>query len=158
PGPLSPEEWVEMKKHPELGWARLQRVDYLRPAAAVVLQHQEKWDGTGYPAGLGGEDIVIGARIFHIVDTLDAMTSDRPYRKAKPFSDARAEVIRCRGTQFDPAVVDAFLSVAGEEWERIRLDVETVAVLSADLAERPPIPVHEDQAIAPATRVETPRV
>jgi putative nucleotidyltransferase with HDIG domain len=157
PGPLSAEEWAEMKKHAELGWALLQRVDYLRPASTIVLQHQEKWDGTGYPAGLRGEGIVIGARVFHIVDTLDAMTSDRPYRKAKPFSEARAEVIRCRGTQFDPAVVDAFLSVAGDEWERIRLDVETVAVLSADLAERAPIPEHEDKAIAPATRLEPPR-
>jgi putative nucleotidyltransferase with HDIG domain len=157
PGPLSADEWTEMKRHPELGWALLQRVDYLRSASTIVLQHQEKWDGSGYPAGLRGDGIVIGARIFHIVDTLDAMTSDRPYRKAKPFSDARAEVIRCRGTQFDPAVVEAFLSVAGEEWERIRLDVETVAVLSADLAERPPIPEHEDQAIAPATRLEPPR-
>jgi HD-GYP domain-containing protein (c-di-GMP phosphodiesterase class II) len=127
-----------MKRHPELGWALLQRVDYLRPASAIVLQHQEKWDGTGYPAGLRGDEIVIGARIFHVVDTLDAITSDRPYRKARPFPDARAEIIRCRGSQFDPRVVDAFLAISEEEWERIRLDVETVAVLSADLEERPP--------------------
>ncbi len=151
PGPLSADEWSEMKRHPELGWALLQRVDYLRPASAIVLEHQEKWDGTGYPAGLRGRDIVIGARIFHIVDTLDAITSDRPYRRAREFADARAEVIRCRGTQFDPDVVDAFLAVPAEEWERIRLDVETVAVLSADLAERPPIPDREEQATATAT-------
>jgi len=138
PGPLSTDEWTEMKRHPELGWALLQRVDYLRPASTIVLQHQEKWDGTGYPAGIRGEEIVIGARIFHVVDTLDAITSDRPYRRSRPFPDARAEIIRCRGTQFDPRVVDAFLAVSEEEWERIRLDVETVAVLSADLAERPP--------------------
>ena len=139
PGPLSPEEWLEMKRHPELGWALLQRVDYLRPASSIVLQHQEKWDGTGYPAGLRAEGIVVGARIFHVVDTLDAITSDRPYRRARKFADARAEVIRCRGSQFDPAIVDAFLAVPAEEWERIRLDVETVAVLAADLAERPPM-------------------
>lgn len=138
PGPLTAEEWVEMKRHPELGWALLQRVDYLRPASSIVLQHQEKWDGSGYPAGLKGEDIVLGARVFHAVDTLDAITSDRPYRKARPFEDAREEIVRCAGTQFDPAVVQAFLSVPAEEWERIRLDVETVAVLSADLAENPP--------------------
>ena len=138
PGPLSTDEWVEMKRHPELGWALLQRVDYLRPASIIVLQHQEKWDGTGYPAGLRGDEIGIGARVFHVVDTLDAITSDRPYRRARKFADARAEIIRCRGTQFDPKVVDAFLAIAEEEWERIRLDVETVAVLSADLAERPP--------------------
>jgi putative nucleotidyltransferase with HDIG domain len=155
PGPLSPEEWTEMKRHAELGWALLQRVEYLRPASTIVLQHQEKWDGTGYPAGLGGEEIVVGARIFHVVDTLDAMTSDRPYRKARTLAEARAEVLRCRGTQFDPTVVDAFLSVAAEEWERFRLDVETVAVLSADLAERPPIPDHADRASRPATVLPT---
>jgi HD-GYP domain-containing protein (c-di-GMP phosphodiesterase class II) len=103
-----------------------------------VLQHQEKWDGSGYPSGLKGDQIVIGARIFHVVDTLDAITSDRPYRKSRPFADARAEIVRCAGTQFDPRVVQAFLSVPAEDWERIRLDVETVAVLAADLAEAPP--------------------
>jgi response regulator RpfG family c-di-GMP phosphodiesterase len=138
PGPLDKEEWTEMKRHPELGWALLQRVDYLRPASTIVLQHQEKWDGSGYPSGLRGDEIVVGARIFHVVDTLDAMTSDRPYRKAKPFTEARAEITRCSGTQFDPRITEAFLSVAAEDWERIRLDVETVAVLSADLAETPP--------------------
>jgi response regulator RpfG family c-di-GMP phosphodiesterase len=150
PGPLSADEWTEMKRHPELGWALLQRVDYLRPASSIVLQHQERWDGTGYPAGLRGEAIVVGARIFNIVDTLDAITSDRPYRRARQLSDARAEVIRCRGTQFDPAIVDAFLSVPPEEWERIRLDVETVAVLAADLAERPPVGEPEEAAVVPA--------
>jgi response regulator RpfG family c-di-GMP phosphodiesterase len=138
PGPLTSDEWTEMKRHPELGWALLQRVDYLRPASAIVLQHQERWDGTGYPAGLSGEDIVIGARVFHVVDTLDAITSDRPYRKSRPFSEARVEIARCSGTQFDPKIAEAFLAVPAEDWERIRLDVETVAVLSADLAENPP--------------------
>jgi response regulator RpfG family c-di-GMP phosphodiesterase len=138
PGPLTTDEWTEMKRHPELGWALLQRVDYLRPASAIVLQHQEKWDGGGYPAGLKAEEIVVGARIFHVVDTLDAITSDRPYRKSRPFQEARDEILRCRGTQFDPCIVDAFLTVPAEDWERIRLDVETVAVLSADLAEAPP--------------------
>jgi putative nucleotidyltransferase with HDIG domain len=140
PGPLTNEEWTEMRRHPELGWALLQRVDYLRPASAIVLQHQEKWDGTGYPKRLKAEEIVIGARIFHVVDTLDAITSDRPYRRSRPFLDAREEIFRCRGSQFDPTVVDAFLKVQPEDWERIRLDVETVAVLSADLAESPPSP------------------
>jgi putative nucleotidyltransferase with HDIG domain len=138
PGPLSADEWTEMKKHPELGWHLLQRVEYLKPASIVVLQHQEKWDGTGYPAKLRGDAIGIGARVFHVVDTLDAITSDRPYRKARKFEDARAEIVRCTGSQFDPQVVEAFLAIPQDEWERIRLDVETVAVLSADLAERPP--------------------
>lgn len=138
PGPLSPDEWEEMKRHPELGWALLQRVDYLRPASAIVLQHQEKWDGTGYPAGLRTEGIVLGARIFHIVDTLDAITSNRPYRKARSIAEAREEIERCSGTQFDPDLVKAFLGVSEEDWERIRLDVETVAVLSADMADHAP--------------------
>jgi response regulator RpfG family c-di-GMP phosphodiesterase len=153
PGPLSPDEWTEMKRHPELGWALLQRVDYLRPASAVVLQHQEKWDGTGYPSRLKGEDIVVGARCFHVVDTLDAITSDRPYRRARPFAEARAEIIRCAGTQFDPKVVDAFVAVPEEEWERIRLDVETVAVLSADLAPAPPGADELVRALSGAIRV-----
>jgi putative nucleotidyltransferase with HDIG domain len=153
PGPLSGDEWVEMKKHPELGWALLQRVDYLRAASDIVLQHQEKWDGTGYPGGLRGEEIATGARIFHVVDTLDAITSDRPYRKARGFEVARAEIIRCSGTQFDPRCVEAFLSVPRIEWERIRIDVETVAVLAAGMAERPVLP-HGD---AVASRHDTPR-
>jgi response regulator RpfG family c-di-GMP phosphodiesterase len=153
PGPLSPEEWEEMKRHPELGWALLQRVDYLRPASAIVLQHQEKWDGTGYPAGLKGEAIVLGARVFHIVDTLDAITSNRPYRKARSLPEARAEIERCSGTQFDPDLVKAFLAIFEEDWERIRLDVETVAVLSADMAEQAPGIVHDlDGALARALK------
>jgi response regulator RpfG family c-di-GMP phosphodiesterase len=153
PGPLTNDEWTEMKRHPELGWALLQRVDYLRPASSIVLQHQEKWDGSGYPSALKGDAIVIGARIFHVVDTLDAITSDRPYRRSRPFDDARQEIVRCAGTQFDPAVVDAFLAVAAEEWERIRLDVETVAVLSADLAESRPTQDAMIAAVAAALRV-----
>jgi putative nucleotidyltransferase with HDIG domain len=152
PGPLTTEEWMEMRRHPELGWALLQRVDYLRAASSIVLQHQERWDGSGYPSGLKGTEIVIGARVFHAVDTLDAITSDRPYRKARPFDDARTEIVRCSGTQFDPAVVDAFLAVPAEEWERIRLDVETVAVLSADLAENPPAQEELHRAIQAGLR------
>jgi response regulator RpfG family c-di-GMP phosphodiesterase len=153
PGPLSPDEWDEMKRHPELGWALLQRVDYLRPASSIVLQHQEKWDGTGYPAGLRGDGIVVGARIFHIVDTLDAITSNRPYRKARSLREAREEIERCSGTQFDPELVKAFLAVSEEDWERIRLDVETVAVLSADMAEHAPGTVHDlDGALARALK------
>jgi response regulator RpfG family c-di-GMP phosphodiesterase len=138
PGPLTPEEWLEMQRHAELGWALLQRVEHLRAASVVVLQHQERWDGSGYPAGLKREEIVIGARVFHVVDAVDAITSERPYRRARGFAQARAEVIRCRGSQFDPAVVDAYLAIPQDEWERIRVDVETVAVLSAEVAERPP--------------------
>jgi response regulator RpfG family c-di-GMP phosphodiesterase len=144
PGPLSPEEWIEMQRHAELGWALLQRVEHLRPSSVLVLQHQERWDGSGYPAGLRHEEISLGARVFHVVDAMDAMTSARPYRKGRSLPEARAEVARCSGTQFDPRVVEAFLAIPDEEWERIRVDVETVAVLTAELAERPPGPAQPE--------------
>ncbi|MEW6430118.1 MAG: HD domain-containing phosphohydrolase [Myxococcota bacterium] len=126
PGPLTPEEWVEMKKHPEIGWRMLGNIPYLRAAAEIVYQHQERWDGRGYPRGLGGEDIVIGARLFCIADTLDAITSDRPYRKGSPLEVAIREIGRLSGTQFDPKAVEAFLSVPQSEWLRIRGEVEAL--------------------------------
>ena len=116
-----------MKRHPELGWQLLNRVEYLRSASLIVLQHHEKWDATGYPGGLGGNDIVVGARIFHIVDTVDAITTDRPYRRARGFDVAAAEIVRCSGTQFEPGMVKAFLAVPAQDWERIRQGVERLA-------------------------------
>jgi response regulator RpfG family c-di-GMP phosphodiesterase len=124
PGPLSPEEWVEMRLHPEFGYRMLQRVPYLYQQSLVVLQHQERWDGKGYPAGLKGEQIVLGARAFAVADTVDAITSDRPYRKGRPLEVARAEVARCAGTQFDPAVCEAFARIPDAEWLSIRARVE----------------------------------
>jgi HD-GYP domain-containing protein (c-di-GMP phosphodiesterase class II) len=94
-----------------------------------VLTHQERFDGTGYPRGLKGEEIPIGARIFACADALDAMTSDRPYRKALPYERVRQELIDFAGTQFDPLVVEAFLRIAPEDWRRIR-DTAERAVLS----------------------------
>jgi putative nucleotidyltransferase with HDIG domain len=124
PGPLSPEEWVEMRKHPEYGYKILAKLPYLHEASLIVLHHQERWDGKGYPQGLKAEDIVIGARIFAIADTIDAITSDRPYRKGRPMQVARDEIKRCSGTQFDPRLADAFLGVPDTEWERIRKRVQ----------------------------------
>jgi response regulator RpfG family c-di-GMP phosphodiesterase len=138
PGPLDANEWKEMKRHPELGWELLRRVEYLKSASVIVLQHQEKWDGTGYPAGLKEDAIQIGARVFHVVDAYDAITSDRPYRKARGYTEARSEIARCRGAQFDPKVVDAFLDISEEEWRRISIDVEQYAILSTEMAERQP--------------------
>jgi HD-GYP domain-containing protein (c-di-GMP phosphodiesterase class II) len=131
PGPLTPEEWEEMKEHPAIGFRLLRNIHYLQEAAVVVLQHQERWDGRGYPAGLAGEQISIGARIFSVVDTLDAIRSDRPYRAGQPFDVALAEIKRCSGTQFDPQVVDAFAAVPAAEWEAIRTQVEKMADASA---------------------------
>jgi putative nucleotidyltransferase with HDIG domain len=123
-GPLSDEEWVQMRKHPELGWALLQKVGYLRVAAPIVLQHHERWDGSGYPVGISGEQIVIGARVFQVVDAYDAITTDRPYRRQLPHGQACHALMKGSGTQFDPAVVKAFLSVPVNEWLRIRTEVD----------------------------------
>jgi len=119
PGKLTPEEWAEMRLHPEIGYRILQGINFLEAAREVVLSHQETYDGTGYPRGLKGKEIPLGARIFAVVDTLDAMTSDRPYRKAMPYDVARAEILRYSGTQFDPDVVKVFLEIPDGEWADI---------------------------------------
>lgn len=131
PGPLTPDEWVEMRRHPEFGYRMLAKMPYLHDAALIVLQHQERWDGKGYPQGLAGEDIVIGARIFCIADTLDAITSDRPYRKGRPLQVARDEIKRCAGTQFDPMLAETFLRIPDSEWSRIRAEVEAMELEEA---------------------------
>jgi len=126
PGKLTPAEWLIMKKHPGIGHDILKGISFLSAEAEIVLAHQERWDGKGYPNGLAGKDIPLGARIFAVVDTVDAMTSDRPYRKALPMQAAVDEIIRCSGTQFDPTVVDAFLSIEQESWTAIREAVNRV--------------------------------
>ena len=120
PGRLTPEEWNEMRRHPELGYRILEGVDFMERAREIVLSHQEHFDGGGYPRGLAGSAIPLGARIFAVVDTLDAMTSDRPYRKARAYDEARAEIRRYSGTQFDPEVVRAFLAITDGEWAGIQ--------------------------------------
>ncbi len=115
PGKLTEDEWDVMKRHPRIGYDILKSIDFLGPAAELVLSHQERIDGRGYPRGLQGEAIPIGARIFAIADTFDAMTSDRPYRKALTVAEARAEISRCSGTQFDSRAADAFLSMQDQE-------------------------------------------
>ena len=120
PGPLTPAEWVEMRRHPEVGAGILAGIEFLGPAAEIVLAHQERWDGMGYPRKLRGEQIPLGARIFAIGDTLDAMTSDRPYRKAASYTEARQEIARCSGTQFDPRCVEAFLQLSDSELASLR--------------------------------------
>ena len=120
PGKLTPEEKQIMETHARIGYKLVSRIAFLAPAAEIVLTHQERYDGTGYPQGLVGDEIPLGARIFAIADTLDAMTSDRPYRRALSFSTARSEIERETGRQFDPEVVRVFLSIPGEVWEEIR--------------------------------------
>lgn len=128
PGPLTTDEWTEMRKHPEFGWRMLSKIPFLHDVAKIVYQHQERWDGRGYPQGLAGEQIVLGARIFVIADTMDAICSDRPYRQGSPLELALSEIGRLAGTQFDPSLVELFLRIPATEWSRIRTEVEEVAI------------------------------
>ena len=119
PGPLSDEEWAIMRTHPELGFQMVSDVRQLERAREIILNHHERFDGRGYPRGLSGDAIPLPARVFSIADSFDAMISDRPYRKGMPLEDARAEVRRCSGTQFDPICVAAFDQIPDEELRRI---------------------------------------
>jgi HD-GYP domain-containing protein (c-di-GMP phosphodiesterase class II) len=107
-GALTEAEQVVMRAHPEKGHAILKAVPFMQEAAEIVLAHEERYDGCGYPRGLRGEAIPFGARLFAVIDTLDAITSDRPYRKAASFDAARAEILRGAGSQFDPRACEAF--------------------------------------------------
>lgn len=120
PAKLNDEEWSKMKLHPLHGQNILRNIKFLEGAAKVVAQHHEKWDGSGYPYGLRGEDIDINARIFAVVDAFDAMVSDRVYRRGCSYPEAVAELERCAGTQFDPIIVDAFKQIPKEDWEVLR--------------------------------------
>jgi len=108
-GPLTPEEWEVMKTHPLLGVQIVTPIWFLGSAVDIIRSHHEHWDGSGYPRGLVAEEIPMGARVFAVADAFDAMTTDRPYRRALSLEDAVEEIVRASGTQFDPAVVDAFL-------------------------------------------------
>ncbi len=130
PGPLNDEERAIMRTHCEVGYNMLIRIPFLREAAEIVLSHQEFYDGSGYPRGLRGEDIPLGARIFAVADALDAMISDRPYRKALSVEHARQEIARCSGSQFDPDVVKVFLSLPPSLWTELRENVEAPFSLS----------------------------
>ncbi len=119
PAALTPAEWVEMRKHPELGRRILSGIKFLEGAIPIVYCHQERYDGTGYPRGLKGRQIPLGARIFAVVDTLDAMTMNRPYRKALPYERAREEIQKYSGIQFDPEVAEHFLQIPEGHWEEV---------------------------------------
>jgi putative nucleotidyltransferase with HDIG domain len=115
PGRLTEAEWAEMRRHPQIGSDILRAIPFLEPAAEIVLAHQERLDGTGYPRGLAGDEIPLGARIFAVADTFDAITSDRPYRRRASIEAARAEVARCAGTQFDARCAEVFLDIPPED-------------------------------------------
>jgi cyclic di-GMP phosphodiesterase len=125
PGPLTPEEITIMREHCQRGYQMVSKIPFLADAAEIVYSHQERWDGTGYPRGLKAEEIPLGARIFAIADTLDAITSDRPYRAAQSYQAAREEIERWSGRQFDPALVRVFLSMPQSIWESVRVQVHS---------------------------------
>jgi putative nucleotidyltransferase with HDIG domain len=125
PGKLDAEETAIMREHCYRGYQIVRRIPFLSEAAEIVYAHQEKFDGTGYPRGLKGEQIPLGARIFSIADTLDAMTSDRPYRARLPHSVARDEIVQWSGRQFDPEMVKVFISMPENIWADLRKDIDT---------------------------------
>ena len=116
PARLTEEEWTKMRLHPLIGKKILSGINFLEGAASVVAQHHEKWDGSGYPLGLKGEEIDLKARIFAVADAFDAITSERVYKSGRTHETARHELERCSGTHFDPAVVEAFNRVPAGEW------------------------------------------
>jgi HD-GYP domain-containing protein (c-di-GMP phosphodiesterase class II) len=118
-GPLSDSERDAVRSHPELGASLIGRVRFLAGAREIVLSHHEKFDGTGYPKGLAGTDIPMGARIFAVADVFDSLTTERPYRKPVSFGEAAELIARDRGLHFDPAVVETFLRIPFREWEEI---------------------------------------
>jgi putative nucleotidyltransferase with HDIG domain len=123
PGKLNDEEMAIMKEHCYRGYKILSRIPFLTEAAEIVYSHQERFDGLGYPRGLKGEEIPLGARIFAIADTLDAMRSDRDYRKAQSMEAVRKEVELWSGRQFDPQIVKVFLDMPDNIWEDLRNDI-----------------------------------
>ena len=120
PGPLSDEEWVVMRRHPDIAREMLGGIAFLSPALEIPCCHHEKWDGTGYPLGLAGEEIPFAARLFAIIDVYDALTSDRPYRKGWRETEARAYLLEQSGTHFDPRAVNAFVAMLAERDGEIR--------------------------------------
>lgn len=109
-GALSADEWGVMREHPVIGHRILASAAAMASAASIVLTHEERFDGSGYPAGIAGDAIPLWSRLFAVIDTLDAMTSDRPYRNAVTFEEAKAEILAGAGRQFDPRAIDAFLA------------------------------------------------
>jgi HD-GYP domain-containing protein (c-di-GMP phosphodiesterase class II) len=132
-GPLDPEEWLVMRRHPELGSRMLEGIEFLREALPIVLHHHERYDGGGYPAGLKGDRIPLGARVFAVADAFDAMTSNRHYRRALGLDQTIAELKRHSGTQFDPLVIEVLESVA-EQLLSLRSDEEATVPNGVGLA------------------------
>jgi HD-GYP domain-containing protein (c-di-GMP phosphodiesterase class II) len=123
PAPLTDEERLLMERHPVIGWEILRDIDFLGDAKLVVRHHHERWDGRGYPDNLAGEDIPVAARVFAVADTLDALTTDRPYRPAGSFAEARRIIGAGAGRQFCPSCVEALEAVPDERLEELRAGI-----------------------------------
>jgi HD-GYP domain-containing protein (c-di-GMP phosphodiesterase class II) len=126
-----------MQQHVQVGFDLVKGISFLSDAAEIILTHHERFDGSGYPRGLKGEEIPLGARIFSIADAFDAITSDRPYRRASSFAFARERIRSLSGQQFDPRIVDVFLAIPEETWPTIAKNQRQVAAL-------PGLPAHRD--------------
>ncbi len=123
-GKLAEAEWDDVKKHVQYGYCMIKSIPFLRAAAQIVLHHHERYDGTGYPGRVAGDAIAMGARIFAVADTFDAMTSERPYRTLATYAEVCAELARCAGSQFDPLVVEAFMRIPETTWRELRRAVD----------------------------------
>ncbi len=137
PGPLAAEEWTKIKLHPALGYGLIKEIKLVREAGNIILHHHERYDGSGYPQGLGGAEIPLEARIFAVADALDAITSHRPYRQERGFIVARDEIRTGAGTQFDPEIVDAFSSLDSGRWEKVRFETTRLLLAMEDLCKLP---------------------
>ena len=123
PGALTEDEVVVVRRYCQHGYQILSPIPFMKVAAEIVYCHQERYDGTGYPRGLSGEQIPLGARIAAVANALEAMTSGRPYRAARSLSEARQEIQKGSGTQFDPEVVKTFLSMPENIWNDLRREI-----------------------------------
>ena len=138
PGPLTAEERKLMQRHSQIGFDLIKDIPFLADAAEIVFMHHERFDGSGYPRGLKGEEILLSARVFAIADTLDAITSDRPYQRASSFESAQGTIRRLSGTAFDPQVVGIFLNIPENIWPTIARNQRQIAGLSPDLRKGSP--------------------
>ena len=130
PGPLTEEEWRIMRRHVEVGHDLVKRIPFLAQAAEIILTHHERWDGSGYPRGLKATEIPLGARIFAIADTVDAMTTDRPYRAALSFEEAREEIRSGAGKRYDSQLATVFLNIGVERWKAMRRSIDLASTTS----------------------------
>jgi putative nucleotidyltransferase with HDIG domain len=126
PGPLTPEEWVQMKLHPVVGAQIVEKMEFLTGAIDIVRHHHESWDGKGYPDGLAGENIPLTARIVTVADSFDAMTTDRPYRKALTIAEALRRIEEGAGVQFDPRLAKVFVAYVKEKGRDLATPVPSI--------------------------------